>query len=368
MNKQIIQESEAKRRQRIVAKWLYCGVAMLMVQIALGGITRLTGSGLSITEWQPLLGALPPMNEQAWQLAFEKYKGIAQYRFVNPHFELADFKAIYFWEWAHRDWARLVGVVFLVGFVYFLIRRYFTKGMLIPLVILFVLGAAQGLIGWIMVQSGLNETNLYVSHIRLAVHFISALVLLCYTFWFALLLSVPDTKRSANRQMHRQTILLIAVLGVQLVYGAFMAGLHAAPAAATWPGINGAWLPGQIEHYGNIHYHGIEQIISHPLAVQFVHRSLAFIVFVLLIFWTVAAQRNFRMEQLRSIPKWHWWPAAFVLLQVVLGILTVRHGTQMIPGKFGIYEILAEAHQLVAMLLLVSLMANLFLFKGPMKK
>ncbi|MEO6833146.1 MAG: COX15/CtaA family protein [Chitinophagaceae bacterium] len=356
--------NEAARRQKLVARWLYLGVGMLVVQIALGGITRLTGSGLSITEWMPILGVFPPLNEHAWQLAFEKYQGIAQFRVLNAHFTLSDFKAIYFWEWAHRDWARLVGLVFLVGFIYFLVRKYFTKGMVIPLVILFLLGVAQGVIGWIMVRSGLNETNLYVSHIRLAVHFISALVLLCYTLWFALLLSVPESNRVFNKRLQKQTIAIIAILAIQLMYGAFMAGLRAAPFAPTWPGINGSLLPGQINHYGNQTYHGIDQIFSNPLAVQFIHRSLAFIIFWLIFSWTFFTGKLAKRQAAETLKVWHWWPGIFVLLQVILGILAVTHSIQIVVGKFGVYEILAESHQLVAMLLLVSLICNLYLLRG----
>lgn len=163
-----------------MSAWLATGVAMLMVQVLLGGVTRLTGSGLSITEWQPLLGALPPMNEQAWIRSFEKYQHIAQFKKLNSHFTLADYQAIFFLEWLHREWARLVGLLFIVPFSFFLIKKKITGKSIGPLIILFLLGALQGEIGWIMVQSGLNDTEVSVSHIRLAIHFICALFLLSY--------------------------------------------------------------------------------------------------------------------------------------------------------------------------------------------
>src|SRR5690606_29641599 len=124
---------------------------MIIIQVLLGGVTRLTGSGLSITEWKPIMGALPPMNEKEWNEAFNGYKQIAQYKYLNSHFELSDFKFIFFWEWFHRLWARMLGVVFVIGFVYFLVKRYFDKEMILPFIILFILGGMQGLIGWIMV-------------------------------------------------------------------------------------------------------------------------------------------------------------------------------------------------------------------------
>src|SRR5215475_5432448 len=136
---------------RPVAIWLLIGIGMLVIQVLLGGITRLTGSGLSITEWKPIMGALPPMNDQQWNEAFDKYKQIAQYKYINSSFTLSDFKSIFFWEWFHRLWARLIGVVFIIPFVIFLIQKRFKEKMIRPLIILFLLGALQGLVGWIMV-------------------------------------------------------------------------------------------------------------------------------------------------------------------------------------------------------------------------
>src|SRR5690606_5203799 len=183
------------RSSRPVAIWLLVGVGMIIIQVLLGGITRLTGSGLSITEWKPIMGALPPMNEGDWKIAFEKYQQIAQFKYLNFHYTLEDFKFIFFWEWFHRLWARLLGVVFIIPFVIFLVQKRFKKEMIRPMIILFLLGALQGLVGWIMVQSGLNDSELlYVSHYRLAIHFILALGLLVYTLWFALELLIPNSQ------------------------------------------------------------------------------------------------------------------------------------------------------------------------------
>ena len=175
-----------QRSSRPIAIWLLVGVFMIIVQIILGGITRLTDSGLSITEWKPILGTVPPTSDKEWQEAFERYKQIAQYKNLHFYFTLNDFKSIYFWEWLHRLWGRFIGVVFLVPFIIFLLQNRFRKEMIKPMIILFLLGGLQGVIGWIMVQSGLNDEDLYVSHIRLAIHFMAALILLVYTFWFAL--------------------------------------------------------------------------------------------------------------------------------------------------------------------------------------
>src|SRR6476646_8121320 len=184
-----------ERSNRIIANWLCIGVGMLIVQVLLGGITRLTGSGLSITEWDPIMGAIPPLNEQQWQQAFRGYQQIAQYKYLNNNFTLGDFKFIFFWEWFHRLWARLMGLVFLVPFIYFLVKGYFKKWMIPPLIMVFVLGGLQGVIGWIMVKSGLNDENLYVSHFRLAIHFIAAMLLIAYTLIFGLSLIMPPKDR-----------------------------------------------------------------------------------------------------------------------------------------------------------------------------
>src|ERR1051325_7290669 len=216
----------SKRPSRPVAIWLLVGVGMIIIQVLLGGITRLTGSGLSITEWKPIIGALPPMNDQDWNIAFEKYKQIAQYKYLNSYFSLHDFKFIYFWEWFHRLWARLIAVAFLIPFVIFIIQKRFKKEMIRPMIILFLLGAIQGLVGWIMVKSGLEDSDaLYVSHYKLAIHFILALGVLCYALWFALELLVPKGQLFVDRSLDRFTGWLIALLIIQLIYGAFMAGL-----------------------------------------------------------------------------------------------------------------------------------------------
>lgn len=333
---------------------------MIMVQVLLGGITRLTGSGLSITEWKPILGALPPMNEQDWQTAFDKYKQIGQYKFLNNDFTLADFKSIYFWEWLHRNWARFMGVVFAVPFVIFLIQRRFKKEMTSSLIILFALGALQGLIGWIMVASGLNDENLYVNHIRLAIHFIAALGLLCYVFWFALQLLVPSNQINFNPSLRKFTWQIIVVLILQLIYGAFMAGHKAAVMAPTWPDMNGYAFPPNLFKQTP----WLANFTENKLMVQFIHRGLAYLLFVLIIVWTWKAyKQNFSSLFMKT----KWLPPAIVLLQVVLGVLTVLNSTKTIPQHWGVFEWYAQLHQLVAMFLLIGLVWMLYLIRSGNK-
>ncbi len=338
-----------------MAYWLLAGVFMIIVQVVLGGITRLTGSGLSITEWKPIMGALPPMGDEQWQAAFEKYQQIAQFKYLNSHFELDDFKFIFFWEWFHRLWARLLGVVFAIGFVYFLVRKYFDKEMIVPFIILFVLGGAQGLIGWIMVASGLNDTDLYVNHIKLALHFMAALLLLCYTLWFALQLLIPSNKTVVDTKLHNFTVGVIILLAIQLIYGAFMAGLKAAMVAATWPTINGMWVPDNL---------WAQSFINHPINIHFMHRGLAYLLFVVIIWWFTAAGKAAGQNVISLLGRYRWWPLVLVMLQVVLGIVTVVSAPKMVFGKFGQFEWLAQLHQIVAMLLLMALFINLYLVKS----
>ncbi len=348
------------RSSKPVAIWLLAGVVMLLVQVVLGGVTRLTGSGLSITEWKPLLGTLPPLTEAAWQDAFSRYRQIAQFKHLNFNFTLADFKAIFFWEWLHRLWARLIGVVFLVPFGVFLVQRRFRADMVRPLLVLFLLGGLQGAIGWLMVRSGLNDENLYVSHIRLAVHFMFALGLLVYTFWFALRLLVPARSRVVHGVLKKFTFMILALLVVQLTWGAFMAGLKAATAAPTWPDINGHFIPPDLSRYHDQTFSPAAAFINNPLAVHLVHRNLGYFLAVLILCWTVAALPQRRGRLFRRVK---WLPLLLVFLQVLLGIMAVLNSYRAVPNGWGTFEWVAESHQVVAILLLLSLVLLVYLLR-----
>jgi cytochrome c oxidase assembly protein subunit 15 len=332
-------QANVTKKSNAVAIWLLMGVGMIVVQVLLGGITRLTGSGLSITEWKPILGAVPPLNEGDWQKAFEQYKQIGQFKHLNFEFTLSDFKFIYFWEWFHREWARLIAIVFLLPFIYFIITRKFKQEMIKPLMILFLLGILQGLIGWVMVKSGLNEESLYVNHIRLAIHFISALGLLSYTLWFALQLLVDRSELVHAPALKNFSIWLFALIVVQLIFGAFMAGLKAANFATTWPTINGEWIPSSIAN------DAWSRLTHDPLAVHFIHRTLAYVIAVLIFIWFQQAKKITSTYLFKRI---YWMPMAIVLLQVVLGIFTV-----LLANNASALLWLGVAHQFTAMLLVL---------------
>lgn len=340
-----------------VSNWILIGVVMLLIQVILGGITRLTGSGLSITEWNVVTGALPPLSEQSWLAEFGKYKQTPQYHILNADFTLSDFKFIFFWEWFHRFWARLIGVVFVVGFVYLVSKKKLKPEMQRPLLILFLFGALQGAIGWIMVASGLTGDAVYVKPTRLALHFIFALGLIAYAFWFYLQLTVPETERTRQPNLRKWINRLLILLAPQLMYGALMAGHKAATAAATWPTINGEWVPDTLFS----HQPWLLNFIDNKITVHFVHRGLAYLLLILILVFTIRAAKTAGTSQ--TFKRWFRLPLYLTLTQVVLGIFTVLTSTGIIPNVWGGFEWLAELHQVVGMLLLGSLVAVRFLVK-----
>ncbi|MBO9682471.1 MAG: COX15/CtaA family protein [Flavisolibacter sp.] len=347
-----------KRSDRIVANWIMIGVAMLIIQIILGGITRLTGSGLSITEWDVITGTLPPLNEQQWLQEFHKYQQTPQYRFLNFNFTLSDFKYIFFWEWFHRFWGRLIGIVFLIPFIIFLIQKRFRPEMVKPLLILFLLGALQGAVGWIMVASGLTGDAIYVKPTKLAMHFVLACILISYAFWFGLQLKVKKESLVSNSSLKNFTWVIIVLLFVQLVFGALIAGHKGASSAPTWPDINGSFIPAYVFKQGWI------GVIENPIVVQFIHRSIAYLLVLLIVVWTI---RSLKTALTPAFQKARWMPLGFVFIQVTLGIFTVLTSIRIRPAIWNVFEWMAQLHQLVAILLLLSLFGVLYFLQGKQK-
>jgi cytochrome c oxidase assembly protein subunit 15 len=336
------------RSQRQMAIWLLIGVAMIVIQVLLGGITRLTESGLSITEWKPITGTLPPLNDVAWQAEFDKYKVTDQFKYVHQNFTLREFKFIFFWEWFHRSWARLMGLVFLAGFIYFLVKKKFNKGMISPMIILFLLGGLQGFIGWFMVKSGLVPEKYFVGHVELTTHFIAALGLLCYTLWFALSLLIKRGQKVIHASLQKFLWLILTVLFFQLIYGGFMAGLRAAVTAPTWPDINGSMVPAAMNELSPFS----KNLVANPVTIHFIHRGLAYILFLLIGIWWYRAKTitgNKLFSNLRAAILF------LVFLQVLLGILTLLNATHS-----NRLVILGVSHQFVAMTLLMTIVTLLF--------
>ncbi|HUR12257.1 MAG TPA: COX15/CtaA family protein [Flavitalea sp.] len=338
-----------------VSLWIAIGLVMLIIQVLLGGITRLTGSGLSITEWKVVTGTLPPLTEDEWNVQFNQYKATPQYNFLNSDFTLADFKFIFFWEWLHRFWARLIGVVFVTGFIFLAIKRYLKKEMVIPLVILFILGGLQGAVGWIMVLSGLTGDAVYVKPLSLMLHFLFALALIVYTFLFFLKLRIPEDMRIASKRARIFLSLIIMLLFIQLAFGALMSGHKAASAAPTWPDINESFFPAAAWKPEG----GPRNLVENKLTIHFIHRSTGYILFILILCYSVYALRNLKTTS--SIRRGAPIPLILIFIQVSLGIAAVLLSPRIIANGWGQFETVAIMHQAVAILLLLSLVYQFYL-------
>jgi len=351
---------KTRSANRAVAYWVLAGTGMLFIQVLLGGITRLTGSGLSITEWNVFTGAIPPINLQQWNSEFAKYKQTPQFHLLNADFTLSDYQFIYFWEWFHRLWARLVGVVFIAGFALLLFRRKLKSEMIMPLLILFFLGLVQAAIGWIMVASGLTGNALYVEPTKLALHFIFAIGLISYAYWFSLKLLFPVTRVRNARGIRSISIILLVLVFFQLLYGALMAGNKAAAVAPTWPSINGDWFPDHLFRESPF----MLNFIGNPITIHFIHRNLAYIILLGICLWTLRLFRSgiIRKQRMRLL-----LPLGLVLLQVLLGILALLTSPGIVANHWGAFDWLALLHQLNGMMLLFSLIYAIYVLRPSIK-
>lgn len=333
-----------------VANWLLLCAAMVFAMAIIGAITRLTESGLSITEWKPISGAIPPLSEAEWLAEFEKYKQIPEYQVMNRWMTLAEFKHIFFWEWFHRLWGRLIGVVFAVPLVWFALKGMISRPMLPRLVGLFLLGGLQGFIGWFMVQSGLSERT-DVSHYRLALHLSMALILYALLIRTALGLRHPSAGPRAELAplvWHGRAAL--ALVGITVVWGAFVAGLDAGFAYNTWPLMNGDFMPPEVWNLSPAWLNFLEN----TAAVQFTHRWLAILtaLVVLSYVWRIGQHRDV-VARAKPVAL---GLAAGVLAQVGLGITTLLLAVPVALGS---------AHQGGAMLVIGLLIWSLHTLRRP---
>ncbi|MEK6615723.1 MAG: COX15/CtaA family protein [Bacteroidota bacterium] len=321
--------SSASYRPIII--WLFAGCFLIYLMVVIGGITRLTGSGLSITQWKIITGTLPPFSEDAWQNCFEGYKQTPQYNLINSDFTLSDFKGIYWWEYIHRLLGRIIGIVFLVPFIWFWFKKKLPELFFKKAIILFALGGLQGFLGWFMVKSGLSE-NIYVSHYRLAIHLLSAFAVFGFTFWYALDLTLPqqrDTSTTSPAPLPQKmgviklAIILFSVIIIQLIYGAFVAGLKAGYGYPTWPKMGDEWFPSDIVAFEPIWRNFFE---GHA-GVQFIHRSIAYIVVIIVgILFYRSRKLNLTTGQRRIINAL----VLIVLAQFILGVLTLLYGVPIV--------------------------------------
>ena len=326
------------RRLRAVRLWLYAVAAMIFLTLAVGGATRLTESGLSITEWKPVTGVLPPLSTAQWQDEFAKYQGIAQYRERNQGMSLSDFKVIYFWEWSHRLLARSTGFVFLVPFLFFLWRGDVPKSLRARLWTIFAGGAALGAVGWWMVASGVGSDLIKVSQYRLGFHLTLACAIYAAVLWTAQGLQRDEAQtvpRVAAPARQRFTALAIAGLVLLQIYlGALVAGLDAGLIYNTWPLIDGALVPDAARLW--FVQPAWRNIFENTLTVQFDHRMLAYTIFLLALWHAYDARRCMAARGALLL-------AGAVTAQAALGIITLLYAAPLA---------LAMAHQLLAIVVL----------------
>ena len=289
----IIEQSEHISDRRHVRSWLICLFILLVFMILVGGLPRLTDSGLSITEWKPILGALPPISEQAWDTEFEKYKLIPEYRLQNSGMSLSEFKVIYWWEWGHRQLGRIIGLVWLAGFSWFLLSKKIPNGWTIRLLLLGILGGFQGAIGWWMVSSGLSENMLDVARYRLATHLGLAFIILGFILWYIFMMSLSEAEILARQRTRDQSIFgkstgLMHFVFLQILIGALVAGIDAGRNYVDWPLMAGGFLPPDLFALEPVWRNFFED----DGLVQFMHRMSGYILFLFGIFVWYNARKS----------------------------------------------------------------------------
>lgn len=334
---------------RAIRRWLWLVLFVIAIMVALGGITRLTGSGLSMVEWRPLMGTLPPMNHAEWLRVFERYQQSPQYAQVNSWMRLGDFQRIFFWEYLHRLFGRLIGLLVFGPWLYFMVRRRLRGRVSWRVFGALVLGGAQGLMGWLMVKSGLVDEPA-VSHFRLAAHLLLAFLVAQYTLWLILDLRPPaaPAARSVDKATGRVLPALLVLLVVQLAFGAFMAGKRAGELSASFPDMNGQYLPGAFFYSSNVVFEALNQ----PMAIHYMHRLLGWLVAFAIIAFALWVRRRPQSAAFALMVK---ALLAVTLLQFTLGALTVI---------FHVPTWLAVTHQLGGLALLSVMVAAMHAARG----
>jgi cytochrome c oxidase assembly protein subunit 15 len=321
---------------RAIRWWLVLIAALIAIMVLVGGATRLTESGLSIVEWKPVTGALPPLDQEQWTRAFDAYKTIPQYRELNAGMNLAEFKTIFWWEWSHRLLGRVIGVAYLLPFLWFLWRGVVSADLKRRLWLIFSLGALQGAVGWWMVASGLSQ-RVEVSQIRLATHLVLALLIFAAIVWtLRRLMDRPPS--AAPSRLKFTAVGLLGLTFVQLYLGALVAGLRAGKIYNTWPYIDGGFIPSAARLLFEAPWW--RNLFDNALTVQFEHRMVAYALLALAALHVLDAVRS---RAGTSVVNGALWLAAAVTLQATLGILTLLN---QVPVH------LALAHQAVAIAVL----------------
>lgn len=316
-----------KKENKSVIIWLLSGCFLLFLMVIVGGITRLTNSGLSMTDWHLVTDTFPPLTEAKWQEAFDQYKQFPEYQKINIHndFQLSDYKFIYFWEWFHRFIGRIIGLVFILPFVYFLIKKKLDTATIKKCIILLSMGAFQGFLGWFMVRSGLID-NPDVSHFRLALHLTFAFITFAYTFWVALDIIYPE-KKQIEKSLRTIARYALALLLLQIIYGGFVAGLNAGLIHNHWPLMS----DGQFIH-DSVFLEQKNMLLSFTegkSGVQFIHRTLAYIVVAIMaLLYFKSKKFSLDKAQKNGINSL----LIIVILQFALGVFTLLYGVPLWLG------------------------------------
>jgi len=324
---------ETHRTAFWVRTWLLAGVVMVLFQILLGGITRLTGSGLSITRWEIVTGTLPPLSSADWEQAFDDYRQTPQYQKINQGMSLGQFKFIYFWEYFHRLWARSMGLVFLFPFLVFLARGWLSRRLLKRLALVILLASLAAVFGWIMVDSGLKDRP-WVNAYKLTIHLLLGTSLFL-TLFYTWIRERHLEDLAASRVLRRGIRLLIGLTVVQLAFGGFMAGMKASLLYPTWPAYHGDWIPPIIldgSHWNTDNFLLYDKSGFMPALVQFVHRNLAYMILVIVVWYCIRWYQYFTKGPLA--------PAlglvGIIIVQITLGILPLIGSIGEIPLWFGV--------------------------------
>jgi heme a synthase len=316
-------------QQKVIKNWLYSGLFLVALMVIIGGITRLTNSGLSMVEWRLIAGAIPPLNNLEWQETFEKYQQFPEYQKINIGMKLAEFKVIFFWEYLHRLLGRLIGLVFIIPFILFWIYNWINPKQIKQLLILLSFGALQGFLGWFMVKSGLTDIPA-VSHFRLAIHLLTAFGIMSYIYW--LILNFTEVKKKPNKTINRLSQYLMTSLLIQIIYGALVAGLKAGYLLS----VNGGVLK-NIFGYSFRNTNDFS-LLNNGFDIQAFHRLFAWMIFAItLIIFNKTRKTNLMTAGTLVL--------VLTIIQIILGVSTLLLKIQIHT---------AITHQFIAILLLLS--------------
>lgn len=303
-----------KKYSKIITIWLLTLIFLLILMIVVGGLTRLTDSGLSITKWDLISGILPPITNEKWNQFFLLYKSIPQYKLIYSDMNLSEFKIIYYWEYFHRLLGRIIGLAFIIPLIYFIIKKYITNSYSYKLLFVFLLISLQGFVGWFMVQSGLIE-NISVSHYRLSLHLFLAFIILSTLVWYFFNHKNSHQKFFNLSRSYLSIKVFIFLLYLQIIFGAFVSGLDAGRVYQTWPLMNNTYFPDDIKintflDLINLNHHGL---------VQYIHRNIGYLIFAITIFIGYLIKKNNHQFLIRQ----YLIVLFLIILQIVLGIFTL---------------------------------------------